>query len=1156
MVSKNEGNFTESVIHAEPAAFLIGAKNIHFNLDLQRFCLIGKISDTDLNSIIDDYERFTLRESLEEQLSFDDIRMPLLLEPYPDGKAFRRVLRLSVEQHLPVEMRSLKATEIYEQLRRFSQSEISALLRSLTPTNYAQARKTIHKRYAQSLFDFDPKALLEELRGKGLVNSPESFLEWMCTLRHHSNARYSESRVFDFLLVANRHKKLLFPFALYRNSLEQRRLRWGRRDSKIQFAALASQHFLAKSKLDLLLSLQRKYQQGWMSHFEHVTRCFALILLASDADTIEELHPAALRKIRLAYESSDGFAAKKPVTRKDTSIMLARAYEVFAKEITKSRRETGAAERPQDDPSSVWNTLTKDFLTSNQASELAKLAGSFFWLEKQCPEYGEWARYFRDFVKVKMVGRKSSLVGHINVFCDFLTETKPPIYSPSALERRHIAKRADTNIPVTYKEFLDAKYDHRSLIPSRALHTLQDFFDWYISDLDTAKQHPVLQWDIPSQPEYKGKTEKAALPVRILKLMKTIVIENDSEWAKSIEEDYIQAFNPGSGQVERVWCPVRASAMITLLTVPLRSIQVRLLDSGQGDELIYDSQSHEFCRNPDGQKDRHFGVLREIFDSTTQTRFTGLFINTNKTQRLYSKGKKGGYEILWENKELNSVLVSLRDWQCRYNPCHDPVHVNELTDRNLHCTESIAPFIPRYFFLFRDPCTKGENEPISYVRLESMFLLLMAETEKRLRAEGEPVTLIKDWEQLATKRIPKSAVTTLHGLRVSGITAFAEAGVPLQILTDFLAGHATILMNLYYQRFGIAKVTQIIDKAAAVMENEAGMESYLDFLADHAEHFLAQSRNTTDGVTSPLSNILPASDDALESLASNCRGFWHIDIDGLCPNGRTLCHNGGPLIGTKGGTRGTPVSGGHGNCPQCRYWVTGPMFLFGQLVKANVLLYHLSEKAEHLVRLEDQLAQLQEAAETGTNNRRRIQEIRSSIEIINQEVENLLATWVKRYEYVVTSAALLNRDSGSEPADPHALVTMDRQSFDVALREGHEFELLDFVNNACEIFQGIDAPSAKLKKAKLLDMLLDRNNMEAFLFKLSEEQALKVGNKMTKFLYDNLDQQAVHDLIDGKRTLHELGIDHSFAERLNTAKPVDSLSLSPIDQKKEDATNE
>ena len=197
----------------------------------------------------------------------------------------------------------------------------------------------------------------------------------------------------------------------------------------------------------------------------------------------------------------------------------------------------------------------------------------------------------------------------------------------------------------------------------------------------------------------------------------------------------------------REWCPVRAVAMFLLLTVPLRTIQVRQLDSGEGDEFRIDSSTGDLIKNPRGEKGRMHGVVRRIHDTGLNDSFLGLFINTNKTSAWSRRGRNAGYEIEWENPELLSLLNLLIEWQERANPVLGPRHVNECIDRTLHCSASMADIIPPRYFLFRDPCTSDPEEPVSRIRLEAFFLQLLAECERRLAENGEPIVLITKWKQ-------------------------------------------------------------------------------------------------------------------------------------------------------------------------------------------------------------------------------------------------------------------------------------------------------------------------------------------------------------------------------------------------------------------------
>lgn len=59
----------------------------------------------------------------------------------------------------------------------------------------------------------------------------------------------------------------------------------------------------------------------------------------------------------------------------------------------------------------------------------------------------------------------------------------------------------------------------------------------------------------------------------------------------------------------------------------------------------------------------------------------------------------------------------------------------------------------------------------------------------------------------------KTTYYPLHSLRVSLITAFAlEGGVPMPVLSKCIAGHARLVMTLYYTKMGISYVTDTMKK--------------------------------------------------------------------------------------------------------------------------------------------------------------------------------------------------------------------------------------------------------------------------------------------------------------------------------------------------------
>lgn len=125
--------------------------------------------------------------------------------------------------------------------------------------------------------------------------------------------------------------------------------------------------------------------------------------------------------------------------------------------------------------------------------------------------------------------------------------------------------------------------------------------------------------------------------------------------------------------IYQIWSPVRAIVLFVKLHLPLRTHQVRMLDSGEADTYRYDNgqwlinTKHIFAKG-NSKKPFQKGVFRRICDSMTGADSTGLYINTNKTADISKAELNLGYVIPWENRTVLYWLSKLREWQEKYNP--------------------------------------------------------------------------------------------------------------------------------------------------------------------------------------------------------------------------------------------------------------------------------------------------------------------------------------------------------------------------------------------------------------------------------------------------------------------------------------------------------
>jgi hypothetical protein len=235
-------------------------------------------------------------------------------------------------------------------------------------------------------------------------------------------------------------------------------------------------------------------------------------------------------------------------------------------------------------------------------------------------------------------------------------------------------------------------------------HVLVNYFS--VEDDDGLRVvSPEFQNTIPGMPEDSGgrpyiprESDKNVLPYRFIRHLREIVCPKDAKqfkdwsWAHSafadgthggdwfaVAQQLIDVSDPDcvwrrreTSKYERdkygwddsvceMWSPVRAVALYIKLELPLRTFQVRMLDSGEADTFRY--QSGQWVRNTNALaegSDRmplRRGVFRRMSSDFTKE-MTGLYISTNKTaDRLKDEWSKG-YELPWQHEKVLYWLAS------------------------------------------------------------------------------------------------------------------------------------------------------------------------------------------------------------------------------------------------------------------------------------------------------------------------------------------------------------------------------------------------------------------------------------------------------------------------------------------------------------------
>ncbi|BBC41318.1 site-specific integrase [Photobacterium damselae subsp. piscicida] len=94
---------------------------------------------------------------------------------------------------------------------------------------------------------------------------------------------------------------------------------------------------------------------------------------------------------------------------------------------------------------------------------------------------------------------------------------------------------------------------------------------------------------------------------------------------------------------------------------------------------------------------------------------------------------------------------------------------------------------------------------------------LIEELERRLHDEGIDVQLVLSRNK--QNGSAQKVYYTPHGLRVAGLTALAEQGVPIEVLSKVVAGHKSILMTIYYIKYHPSHISDVLNEAGRKIEN-------------------------------------------------------------------------------------------------------------------------------------------------------------------------------------------------------------------------------------------------------------------------------------------------------------------------------------------------
>jgi len=803
------------------------------------------------------------------------------------------------------------------------------------------------------------------------------------------------------------------------------------------------------------------------------------------------------------------------------------------------------------------------------------------WIERDYPQLAEWRSLAIEWLKGEITAVGDKLNGLSVFFERFLIQQSLPLDPKVFLSR-------DSVIPDFYH--VACPDSVRGVKYNNIIHTFLNF----VLRLNFSEpgqsdppiilrnfRNPVPRLTISGLPK-RDESVHSPLPYGYIDELRQILAAGpnfrDWSWAQSglsevgglcgpggpawfeVREDQIDGLDPDCVWRERsvrgkkrleMWSPVRWVALLLKLILPLRTVQVRMLDSGESDTWRYASKKWELneSRLALGSESRPLqqGVFRRSNPLPDGEEVPAvLYINTNKTADIGKHGTGKGYLLPWVfggpiHQDVFYWIEKLRNWQEKYNPILQRTSWAQLDGRHIKAKSNLQlAAYPDTCFLFRLPeAQDGERHlPLTQDSLDKPWLNLLEALELRLVDRGEthydgrPIRFLPPFEERKTSS--KKTLFPLHSLRVSLITALAlEGQVPFPILQK-LVGHSRLLMTLYYTKPGATYINDVLLTAAERLQ-ENKESSIHNFLLD-AKHCEILEK----AICNKASSIAVAIPE--HPAARNAVG-WMPMHHGLCLVGGNTsevvgnnsvggCYNGGPLVGMPSLKTYGPVPGGSRNCVRCRWFVTEPHYLPALAAHFNTLAYHFDEARNACIVHEKTLQDLKkQRADLEDENRpffcveayRQAERLwEKSMRSFSDLAEDLVACWhlIDRCKVAVNSPLI----NGTQLVAAGTLSDVN-----IAFEET-ESELLQLegVCESVEIYPDLEPGKAVFRRSQLLDSILYREQLPPVFILLDEQEQLLAGNAFMRHLAQKMNptnpalgQRQVIHLIDAGASLSQ-----------------------------------
>ncbi len=319
--------------------------------------------------------------------------------------------------------------------------------------------------------------------------------------------------------------------------------------------------------------------------------------------------------------------------------------------------------------------------------------------------------------------------------------------------------------------------------------------------------------------------------------------------------------------------------------------------------------------------------------------------------------------------------------------------------------------------------------------------------------------------------------------------------LPLPVVSKLIAGHARIIMTLYYTKFGKRYMSEVMAEA----ERNA-----VEAIQTNHRRFLMDA--TYEQVGRRFASL---SEDAIRAATANQSAAAFVFEDkGICPVGGGMCDVGGEKLGllAPGSPVHAPVPGypTERNCVRCRFFLSGPAFLPGLVAHYNTLSEESHRQSGRFNEMEAKVRALEdrrydcereERPFTETNELERLAQRRDdAAQAFGKLINDMQATY-----YLIERSLEIARNAEKDEVQLVASgnITDLKTAFIETQSELHQLEVV--CENAV-IYPETDASYAAIRRSQILDVMLRYNHMEPVFMRLSSEHQLLAGNAVMQLI--------------------------------------------------------